>query len=66
MPPKSPPPIPPDAHGRWEYKVIAMDHKFVANVEQVLNGLGEQGWEMVSMVPESGKTTMAFKRRKRA
>lgn len=63
---KTPPPIPVDAFGpRWEYKVLTHDLQVVVHVERLLTGLGEQGWELLSMVPDSGKAVLVFKRRKR-
>jgi len=63
MPPK-PPPIPLQAVA-WEYKALSLDPKYVADYERTLNNLGEQGWELVSMVPDSGKAIATLKRRKR-
>jgi hypothetical protein len=66
MPPK-PPPTPPQAlWPAWEYKAMTLDPKYVADAERVLNNLGEQGWELVSMVTDSGKAIATMKRKKRA
>jgi hypothetical protein len=68
MPPKTPPPIPTAAAlgPRWEYKVLTLEFKFVANVEQVLNSLGDQCWEMIDMVrDDSNKVIITLKRKKR-
>jgi hypothetical protein len=61
---KPPPPLP--LHNPiWEYKVMGLDPKYVADSERTLNNLGEQGWELVSMVTDSGKVFATLKRRKR-
>ena len=44
----------------WEYKIIRADQYMLvhdakhgsSHLEEILNGLGEQGWELVSMVGE--------------
>lgn len=69
MPPKSPPPLPTAAlSSRWEYKVFTLGLKSVEDAEQVLNELGDQGWELTDMIRDDagkGKVIFAFKRRKR-
>jgi hypothetical protein len=65
MPPKPPPlPTPP----AWEYKIPSFDLKFEASVEQSINMLGTQGWELVGVAPTPGGTMarFLFKRKKRA
>ena len=51
------------ASTRWEYKVINHDK----NAENVLNDLGKEGWELVSVAPWGGSVQnnfiYAFKRR---
>ena len=60
----------------WEYKVIKTDKKFWSggdkiNPEQMLNDLGRDGWELISVIPLSqqgaGLTTglQFFLKRKR-
>jgi len=59
-----PPPIPLQAFV-WEYNVMTLDPKFVSDAERILNNLGGQGWELVSMITDSGKAIATMKRRKR-
>jgi hypothetical protein len=53
---------------KFEYQIhVFTAHEFPLN-EQVLNRVGEEGWELVSMLPTScdnfGKTRAIFKREK--
>lgn len=52
---------------RWEYKLAFLDTtEFQVKSERDLNALGNQGWELVGMLPETpGKARLVFKRRKR-
>ena len=66
MPAKGPPPLPVQAlTAAWEYKAMTLDPKYVSDDERILNNLGEQGWELVSMIADSGKAIATLKRRKR-
>ena len=46
---------------KWEYKIITCqrsiglfsDYEWDTNVESMLPGLGEEGWELINVVPES-------------
>jgi hypothetical protein len=68
---------------KWEYKVISPEvkgwvtKKIDPKTEQLLNELGNEGWELVSVAPLAGNTSTAwgagtgnfvfvFKRRKMA
>ena len=45
----------------WEYYVIEVSERFVSDVD--LNGLGEDGWELVAVV-SSDRFYLYFKRPK--
>jgi hypothetical protein len=55
------------AQTQWEYKVVSI-RKYITErkVESIMNDLGEQGWEMVSIFVRSGfmVDTYYFKRPK--
>lgn len=50
MRPTKPPPIPLKSLV-WEYKTVPVDPKHVSDYESALNNLGEQGWELVTIMP---------------
>lgn len=57
---------------KWEYKVINLKAKGVTNLvlskedEDVLNKLGEQGWELVSSAPTvNGRTICCMLKREK-
>lgn len=53
---------------KWEYKVIAPEAKFKGwinkkldiTIEQNLNDLGNDGWELICAIPYAGNTTTAW------
>jgi hypothetical protein len=51
---------------KWEYVLIAVTlNQELAQVQESMNELGSQGWELVSMVAEGeGEFTYDFKRPK--
>ncbi len=50
---------------KWEYKVLRLDYTHENNLSFGLNAWGNDGWELVSMMPESAQPTsciLVFKR----
>ena len=51
---------------RWEYKIISpevkglVDREVDPKTQQLLNTLGNDGWELVSMAPLAGNTVVAW------
>lgn len=54
------------AQDRWSYQVVELGNSFLGPpkpelIQERLNQMGQQGWELVSIVP-SFKVTLFFKR----
>ena len=48
---------------RWQYETISISRTTeIVALNAMLNGLGEQGWELVSAIPEDDATFLIFKR----
>ena len=49
---------------RWEYKVVGYGNSYPpAEIEKILNELGEKGWELVNFIThESGCFRLVLKR----
>jgi hypothetical protein len=48
---------------RWQYETISISRSTeIAALNAMLNGLGEQGWELVSAILEDDATFLIFKR----
>ncbi len=48
---------------RWHYETISISRTTeVVALNATLNALGEQGWELVSAIPEDDATFLIFKR----
>ena len=48
---------------RWQYETISISRTTeVVALNATLNALGEQGWELVSAIPEDDATFLIFKR----
>jgi hypothetical protein len=53
---------------KWEYKIISpevevkgwVNRKVCLKEEQILNELGNDGWELVGIAPFAGNTTVAW------
>ncbi|WP_425396970.1 DUF4177 domain-containing protein [Aeoliella sp.] len=45
---------------RWEYQVISQSANTIAS--KPINQLGKEGWELVTVVPNSGNVHLYFKR----
>ena len=39
---------------KWQYKTVTLESAFKESPEEMLNGLGADGWELVSVVDRSG------------
>ena len=54
------------AHDRWSYQVVELGNTFLGPpkpdvIQEKLNQMGQQGWELVSIV-QAFKVTLFFKR----
>ena len=50
---------------QWEYETISASRTTeVAALNEMLNAVGAQGWELVSAIPEDDATYLVFKRLK--
>lgn len=50
---------------RWEYKFTVLPANNIEDaIDNKLNDLGEQGWELVSVVKDTYMTVAYFKRQK--
>ena len=51
---------------KWEYKIMSpevkgwISKKIDPKAEQILNELGNEGWELVSITPLAGNTSTAW------
>jgi hypothetical protein len=49
----------------WEYHTIAVSRSMdAAGINQILNELGGQGWELASSIPEEDTTFLVLKRQR--
>lgn len=50
---------------KWEYEVQRMNN-VSGSIAEILNKLGDEGWELVLVVPHPPVTDIVFKRKKQS
>lgn len=45
---------------RWQYKTVSITQAQAEQLDEILNGYGEAGWELVSVVVESPTMPQTF------
>jgi len=51
-------------NSQWEYKVISVDDTNAETVQNNLNDLGKEGWELSARLGSNRQSSLVFKRRK--
>ena len=51
-------------NSQWEYKVISVDDTNAETLQNNLNDLGKEGWELSARLGSNRQSSLVFKRRK--
>jgi len=51
-------------NSQWEYKVVSVDDASAETLQNSLNDLGKEGWELSTRLGSNRQASLVFKRRK--
>ncbi|MDP6904052.1 MAG: DUF4177 domain-containing protein [Verrucomicrobiota bacterium] len=51
-------------NSQWEYKVVSVDDASAETLQNSLNDLGKEGWELSARLGSNRQASLVFKRRK--